>query len=175
MSRSIAPKTIGILTKLSYPSLSGWRIMAWGWHTDTHTDRQTQATIPKGQNWPWVITFTKSHLQFGPFCSGFKSMLIENFLWWCPNSSKQANLDQGGGTKPIFSVPLFSPFSRMIFMKSDISYREINEQSFSNNPNPGKLWKVLTHWGQATHICVGDLTITGSDNGLSPGRRQAII
>ena len=25
-----------------------------------------------------------------------------------------------------------------------------------------------------THICVGDLTITGSDNGLSPGRRQAI-
>ena len=26
-----------------------------------------------------------------------------------------------------------------------------------------------------THICVGDLTIIGSDNGLSPGRRQAII
>ena len=26
-----------------------------------------------------------------------------------------------------------------------------------------------------THICVGKLTITGSDNGLSPGRRQAII
>ena len=25
-----------------------------------------------------------------------------------------------------------------------------------------------------THICVGNLTITGSDNGLSPGRRQAI-
>ena len=26
-----------------------------------------------------------------------------------------------------------------------------------------------------THICVGNLTIIGSDNGLSPGRRQAII
>ena len=26
-----------------------------------------------------------------------------------------------------------------------------------------------------THICVSDLTITGSDNGLSPGRRQVII
>ena len=26
-----------------------------------------------------------------------------------------------------------------------------------------------------THICVGKLTIVGSDNGLSPGRRQAII
>ena len=33
----------------------------------------------------------------------------------------------------------------------------------------------LTHWGLATHICFGKLTIIGSDNGLSPGRRQAII
>ena len=32
-----------------------------------------------------------------------------------------------------------------------------------------------THWGRVTHICVGNLTIIGSDNGLSPGRRQAII
>ena len=35
---------------------------------------------------------------------------------------------------------------------------------------------TLTHCGRVTHICVGDLTtIIGSDNGLSPGRRQAII
>ena len=33
----------------------------------------------------------------------------------------------------------------------------------------------LTHWGRVTHICVSILTIIGSDNGLSPGRRQAII
>ena len=33
----------------------------------------------------------------------------------------------------------------------------------------------LTHWGRVTHICVGKLTIIGSDNGLSPERRQAII
>ena len=33
----------------------------------------------------------------------------------------------------------------------------------------------LTHWGRVTHICVSRLTITCSDNGLSPGRRQAII
>ena len=32
----------------------------------------------------------------------------------------------------------------------------------------------LTHWGRVTHICVGNLTIIGSDNGLSPGRRQAV-
>ena len=34
---------------------------------------------------------------------------------------------------------------------------------------------TLTHWGQVTHICVGKLTNIGSDNGLSPGRRQTII
>ena len=33
----------------------------------------------------------------------------------------------------------------------------------------------LTHWGRVTHICVSKLTSVGSDNGLSPGRRQAII
>ena len=33
----------------------------------------------------------------------------------------------------------------------------------------------LTHWGRVTHICVNRLTIIGSDNGLSPGRHQAII
>ena len=33
----------------------------------------------------------------------------------------------------------------------------------------------LTHWERVTHICVSKLTIIDSDNGLSPGRRQAII
>ena len=33
----------------------------------------------------------------------------------------------------------------------------------------------LTHWCGMTHLCVDNLTIIGSDNGLSPGRRQAII
>ena len=33
----------------------------------------------------------------------------------------------------------------------------------------------LIHWGGVTHICVSDLTSIGSDNGLSPGRCQAII
>ena len=33
----------------------------------------------------------------------------------------------------------------------------------------------LTHWGRVTHICVSNLTIIVSDNGLSPGRCQAII
>ena len=33
----------------------------------------------------------------------------------------------------------------------------------------------LTFWGPVAHICVSKLTTIASDNGLSPGRRQAII
>ena len=33
---------------------------------------------------------------------------------------------------------------------------------------------LLIHWGRVTHICIVKLTIIGSDNGLSPGRHQAI-
>ena len=33
---------------------------------------------------------------------------------------------------------------------------------------------VLTHWGWVMHICVDNLTIIDSRNGLSPGWRQAI-
>ena len=34
---------------------------------------------------------------------------------------------------------------------------------------------ALTYWARVTHICASKLTIIASDNGLSPGRRQAII
>ena len=52
-------------------------------------------------------------------------------------------------------------------------YAYIHTQS---NLEPEKFSHIdLTHWGRVTHICVGKLTTIGSDNGLSPGRRQAII
>ena len=41
--------------------------------------------------------------------------------------------------------------------------------------NTSRFVMCLTHWGPVTHICVVNLTIIGSNNGLSPGRRQAII
>ena len=46
-----------------------------------------------------------------------------------------------------------------------------SQKSTKQAPN----YRVLTHWGRETYICVVKLTIIGSDNGLSPGRRQAII
>ena len=41
--------------------------------------------------------------------------------------------------------------------------------------NGGHFVSALTHWSRVTHICISKLIIIGSDNGLSPGRRQAII
>ena len=40
---------------------------------------------------------------------------------------------------------------------------------------PDNIKCMLTHWARVTHIYVGKVFIIGSDNGLSPGRRQAII
>ena len=34
---------------------------------------------------------------------------------------------------------------------------------------------LLTHWGRVTHLCISKLNIIDSDDGLSPGWRQAII
>ena len=37
------------------------------------------------------------------------------------------------------------------------------------------IFNVLNNWGWVTNLCIGKLIITGSDNGMSPGRCQAII
>ena len=37
------------------------------------------------------------------------------------------------------------------------------------------LLSFLTHWDRVTHICISKLNSIGSDNGLAPGWRQAII
>ena len=51
----------------------------------------------------------------------------------------------------------------------------INQCGFKKDNCTGDNLFILTNWGRETHICVGNLTIIGSDNGLSPGRRQDII
>ena len=56
-------------------------------------------------------------------------------------------------------------------------WRHCNESFWQRRPcnTYFGVYTVLTHWGRVTHICVGDLTIIESCNGLSPGWRQAII
>ena len=55
-----------------------------------------------------------------------------------------------------------------------IGFKIKNEIECQSQSSPN-LVMILTHWGRVTHICVGKLITTGSDNGLSPDRRQAII
>ena len=58
-------------------------------------------------------------------------------------------------------------------MKSIQYLKTLSRLGFKSVHNPISIY--LTHWGQVTHICVSKLTVIGLDNGLSPGRHQAII
>ena len=58
-------------------------------------------------------------------------------------------------------------------VKADSQNRACYPRGHFSDYYPGTL--SLTHWGRVPHICVGNLTIIVSNNGLSPGRRQAII
>ena len=79
-------------------------------------------------------------------------------------SSASLALCVGNSPGPVNS-PLKGPVMRKMFPFDDV----IMQQPWLCYGNP------LTHWGRVTHICVGKLTITGSDSDLSPGRRQVII
>ena len=66
--------------------------------------------------------------------------------------------------------------NKLICVGSDIHYSLMKHpislhKAFTPHYNPD----YLTHWGRVTHVCVSKQTIIGSDNGLLPGRRQAII
>ena len=56
-----------------------------------------------------------------------------------------------------------------------IYYNNNNKKTADNDPTGRNFLEILTHWGRVMHICICNLTIIGSENGLSPGGRQAII
>ena len=75
-----------------------------------------------------------------------------------------------------------------MLLKFDLTIREhwlrVRRQIFAETDDDPVHWPInmtslglndLTHWGRVTHICVDNLTTIGSDNALSPSRRQAII
>ena len=95
---------------------------------------------------------------------------IKNFIWCGGTEIKNRKHKQ-------FIQQLYMKSIRQQNHTQDMS--EIHVQAFglmhhisATVPDPAQ--SHLTLWGQVTHICVGNLTIIGSDNGLSPGRRQAI-
>ena len=54
-------------------------------------------------------------------------------------------------------------------------HRSLIKQQANADPVHWHIYASLTHWGRVMHICIIKLTTIGSDNGLLPGRRQAII
>ena len=79
-------------------------------------------------------------------------------------------------TVPVFHRTLRLYIETLLPMgRCSLIYEHLHVQK--NTPNLLTWWNFLelTHWGRVTHICVIKLNIIGSDNGLSPGRRQAII
>ena len=69
----------------------------------------------------------------------------------------------------------YQSWKRVVKINSHGKHINFNEEFFTLSMTKWGLVMQLTHWGRVTHICVGKLTIIGSDNGFSPGRRQAII
>ena len=55
----------------------------------------------------------------------------------------------------------------LLFKKTRLKMASVKCQPFLSG------FYVLTRWGRVTHRCVSNLNIFGSDNGLSPDRRQA--
>ena len=72
----------------------------------------------------------------------------------------------------------FETSSRSLWRYCNVPYI-VNSTAADDMATPRSIHSAmvltLTHWGRVTHICVSTLTIIGSDNGLSPDRRQAII
>ena len=66
----------------------------------------------------------------------------------------------------------FSSGSTVTYLLSPMMYSQPRP---SNVTSGCVLFNQLTHWGRVTHICASKVTIIVSNNGLSPGRRQAII
>ena len=71
--------------------------------------------------------------------------------------------------------PLGTNFCDILIGSQTFSLKKMHLKMLSAKWHPFCLgFNMLTHWGRVTHICVGNQTIIGSDNGLSPGWRQAI-
>ena len=102
---------------------------------------------------PWLLVSSGQQQPWYSLCKLASSLsyMKEDFNFLCHVSVKEwwKFLIHGMGNKSLFVWSKFSPIHWIL--------------------------QQLTHWGRVTHICVSKIITIGSDNGLSPGRRQAII
>ena len=127
----------------------------------THWGRDRMTTICISFPNPFFFKWLKKPLQFFPKGAvNYKSKLVQAMAW------------QGEDTKPL---------SESVVIQANGAYMSLSDWLGWLLHRIGKIYPCgekrycLTHWGQVTHICISKLSIIGSDNGLSPGRRQAII
>ena len=109
-------------------------------------------------SWPWVII---KILTIGP-CISRMWLLLK------PVSSRCYAIQIG--SKTIFAFRNITPCSIPLSGPVDVVLWFPAPDCIATT-----LRCTLTHWGRVTYICVRELTNIGSDNGLSPGRRRAII
>ena len=76
-------------------------------------------------------------------------------------------------------APLGKNFNEILIKIHIFSFRKMHLKMSSMRSGRQRPFclslNVLTHWGRVMHICVSKINSIGSDNGLSPGRRQPII
>ena len=89
-------------------------------------------------------------------------------LWWGIHRWPVNSLHKGPVTREIF------PFDDVIMNKASPNQMHLGQRIYHGEAR-NTLYVCITHWGRVTHICVNKITIIGSDNGVSPDRRQAII
>ena len=143
-------------------------------HVDCALKSLLRATAKAADNWSFVwessgdqwIHFTKGHQH-------------RKSLRWRHNESDGSQIS---GVSIVF-LTVCSGRSKKISKLCVTGLCEGNPPMTGGFPSRGKCFQLMTsscvskstHRGRVTHICVGKPTINGSDNGLSPERRQAII
>ena len=101
------------------------------------------------------------------------ALLICNGTWFQPDpgaTSVWGRTLPGGPRASAIHCP-----GQLLFAGSNYGSAADNMEPGGSHVECGRLVAGLTHWGRVTHVCVCNLTIIGSDNGLSPGWCQAII
>ena len=107
-------------------------------------------------------------------------------LWWLYIISRTANYKVGHLFFKVFAIRYFEtfPLLKETFSMADKISRNLTTiwmlklHTIRCCVEQMLQWQTvccLTHWGRVTHICVSNITTIGSDNDLSPGRRQVII
>ena len=78
-------------------------------------------------------------------------------------------------TPTVYVGVITCPCAWYLFMAGESLFEAYSKSQDADGSTCIVFYSGLTHWGRVTHICVGKRIIIGSDNGLSRGRRQAII